>query len=92
MAEQELTIEISDLHRFQVYCGNPDCQRPEATYETRHLATGFEKKCPVCGTAYPIHLVKAIEHYLLFLGSAAESRKKAKTRISLQVRVVKASN
>ena len=87
MAEQELVIELVDLIRFQILCGNPGCPAPVVPYETANLEQTFEKKCPACGVVYPESLVAAVEHYLQFFESATDASESSSTRISLKVRL-----
>jgi len=89
MVEQELTIEVADLNRFQICCGNPDCPVPEVAYETKSLSTTFGGKCPTCGTGYPKRLITAVQHYIRFLDNAAGASKTSKAQISLQIRLFK---
>jgi hypothetical protein len=87
MAEQELVIELVDLNRFQILCGNPECPAPVVPYEMATLDETFEKKCPACGAGYPEPLIAAVEHYLHFFESATDASKSNSTKISLKVRL-----
>lgn len=81
MGDKELSINLSELGRVEIYCPNPDCKT--GLILEMPMAVAVPLSCPACQKPFSDHARTALTAYQRFFQNAIDSGVRFQFRVKV---------